>query len=217
MVRHMDQKVARRIIEERSVAPFSGFEDFIERVKPPQDCTFSLILAGAFDGWCGNRRALLWKACNGQGEGVRDFSIAEKLAYEYHALGFTISGHPMMLWREELRKEGVLCSNQLELLPSGADVEIAGFPVRPHRPPTRSGRITVFMSLEDEYGLVDVTVFEDVYQKYGRYIFGNHAGAPLRVSGTLSRRGNGLSVIAKSISALDPPNPPAPARMLPWL
>ncbi|MGB9868122.1 MAG: DNA polymerase III subunit alpha [Bacillota bacterium] len=202
MVRNMDEKVAMRIMEERCVLPFSGFEDFMERVNPPQDCAFSLILAGAFDGWCQNRRALLWKACGGRGEGVKDFSLAERLAYEYYALGFTVSGHPMTLWRERLAKEGVLQSDQVGLLPDGSSLEVAGFPVRPHRPPTKSGRITVFMCLEDEWGLVDVTVFEDVYQKYGRYIFGDYAGVPLRVLGTLSRRGNGLSVIAQRISPL---------------
>ena len=71
--------------------------------------------------------------------------------------------------------------------------------VRPHRPPTRSGKTVVFLSLEDEMGLTDVTVFESIYQKYGSLIYGSPS---LLISGTVSRRGDGVSVIARSIQRL---------------
>ncbi|HOV43899.1 MAG TPA: hypothetical protein PLE01_08355, partial [Syntrophothermus lipocalidus] len=71
----------------------------------------------------------------------------------------------------------------------------------PHRPPTKSGRITVFMSLEDEFGLTDVTVFEDVYQRYGGLIFSPQT-SPLVVEGVLQKRGNAVSVVGKRIGKL---------------
>jgi error-prone DNA polymerase len=57
----------------------------------------------------------------------------------------------------------------------------------------------VFLSLEDELGLTDVTVFESIYQKYGALIYGSPA---LLIAGTVSRRGDGVSVIARSIQRL---------------
>ena len=57
----------------------------------------------------------------------------------------------------------------------------------------------MFFSLEDEYGMVDVTMFEKVYMQYGAYIFGPQNG-PLVVSGPLQRRGEGISLIARQVS-----------------
>jgi len=43
--------------------------------------------------------------------------------------------------------------------------------IRPRRPPTKSGRTVVFFTLEDETGLLDVTMFESVYQRCGAAVF----------------------------------------------
>lgn len=61
----------------------------------------------------------------------------------------------------------------------------------------------VFFSLEDETGLADITVFEDIYQKYGHLLFGPEL-VPLKVAGTLQRRGAGVSVTAGWIAPLNP-------------
>jgi len=42
-------------------------------------------------------------------------------------------------------------------------------------------------------------VFESIYQKYGALIYGSPA---LLIAGTVSRRGDGVSVIARSIQRL---------------
>ena len=65
-------------------------------------------------------------------------------------------------------------------------MKVAGLIIRPHRPPTKSGRTVVFFSLEDETEVLEVTVFESVYQKCGRVIFTQ----PLLLAiGCLDRRG----------------------------
>lgn len=48
--------------------------------------------------------------------------------------------------------------------------------------------------------MIDVTMFENVYMKYGSYIFGPQSG-PLIVMGRLQRRGEGVSVIAEKIDS----------------
>lgn len=55
-----------------------------------------------------------------------------------------------------------------------------------YRPPTKSGKTVVFFYLEDESGLVDVTVFECTYQQYGSFIFSERL---LTVTGQVDRRG----------------------------
>ena len=78
---------------------------------------------------------------------------------------------------------------------------MAGLPIRPHRPPTRSGRTVAFFSLEDETGILDVTVFEDVYRRDGQMLFSGTPG-PLLVQGHVERRGAVVSVTAARIQAL---------------
>jgi error-prone DNA polymerase len=105
----------------------------------------------------------------------------------------------MEFFRPVLARGGVLTSREIAGARHGQAVRTAGLVVRPHRPPTRSGKTVVFLSLEDEMGLTDVTVFESIYQKYGSLIYGSPS---LLISGTVSRRGDGVSVIARSIQRL---------------
>ena len=128
-----------------------------------------------------------------------DFSDWEKFKHETSVLGFCASRHAMEFFRPALMREGIWDSRKISSADQGQIVRVAGLVVRPHRPPTKSGKTVVFLSLEDEYGLTDVTVFDDVYQRQGAAIFKSPA---LIVTGTISRRGNGVSVIAKSIESL---------------
>ncbi|HRY14237.1 MAG TPA: error-prone DNA polymerase, partial [Syntrophomonadaceae bacterium] len=102
-------------------------------------------------------------------------------------------------WRPMLKNNGFKSSRDLPDCAAGMTVWAAGLLLHPHRPPTRSGKITVFFSLEDEFGMIDATMFEDVYMKYGAYIFGPRHG-PLLASGKLHRRGEGVSLIVQQVS-----------------
>ncbi|MDD2201066.1 MAG: DNA polymerase III subunit alpha [Firmicutes bacterium] len=132
-------------------------------------------------------------------ENLPDFSAWEKFKHETSVLGFCTSQHAMEFFRPVLARGGIWDSRRIPSAKQGQVVRAAGLVVRPHRPPTKSGKTVVFLSLEDEYGLTDVTVFDNVYQKQGTVIFNNPA---LIVVGTISRRGDGVSVIAKSIESL---------------
>ena len=54
---------------------------------------------------------------------------------------------------------------------TGQRVRVAGLVIRPHRPPTKSGKTVVFFTLEDETGLLDATMFERVYHRCGAAVF----------------------------------------------
>jgi len=136
--------------------------------------------------------------------GVADFGPWDKLMRQYEVLGFTTGPHPMSFYRRRLAALGYLDSRRLtgRAVAQGARVRIAGMLVRPHRPPTRSGRTIVFLSLEDEFGLTDASLFEDVYDRYGKLIF-RDVVPPLAIHGRLDRRGRGVSVRAEAVYPLD--------------
>jgi error-prone DNA polymerase len=224
-VKGMERRAIEAILESRSRdGPFTSLPDFCRRCCPPagRDIVEALIFCGAFDSLDPNRRRLLWRlpvALADRGEpglleeapspepgqggsgGIADFSVEEKMAAEYDLLGFSPEHHFMAYLRPRLERAGFTPSAGLRRLPPRRVVKVGGLPVRPHRPPTRSGKTVVFLSLEDEKGLIDVTVFDRTYQRYGRLLFTDPT-PPLAVEGTIEHRGKAVTVIARRIDTL---------------
>jgi error-prone DNA polymerase len=202
-VKDMGTHHLEAILKAREAGPFTGLADFCRRVKLPRHIIMNLILIGAFDSLHPNRRALLWQLRRGEGllppPEIDDFSPYQKFLYEYSLLGLTAGGHLIGFLRPKLAQRGILARAQLDSYPAEKKVQVAGLVIRPHRPPTKSGRTVVFLTLEDETGIIDVTVFENVYRRFGHLLFSCPA---LIVAGTLQRRGAGLGIIARQVEAL---------------
>lgn len=200
-VKGVGEKGARQILKAREDGEFRDVEDFMNRASLDRDAVSNLVLCGAFDALCPNRRKLLWELHGARGGNPPDFSSIEKVCAERNILGFSVSGHIMEELRKALHIDGEHTTADLKKLKNGTTVRVSGIPFRPHRPPTRSGKTIVFFTLEDEFGLVDVTVFQETYQKYGSLLF-RESVIPLRVVGTLQKKGNGTAIIASEIRAL---------------
>ncbi|MBM3497540.1 MAG: DNA polymerase III subunit alpha [Armatimonadetes bacterium] len=210
-VRGIGQSALDRLIAAREpAAPFASLLDLARRTRVDRDVLRNLILAGALDSLHPNRRQLLWELSalgdptrldaqaplpfsplpQGEGPGVRDsvpdFSPSEKWWQELDALGLALSRHPMAIARGQLQAQGVLTCAEVRAARTGATVKVAGLIIRPHRPPTKSGRTVVFFTLEDETELLEVTVFESVYQRCGKAIF---TQPMLLLTGRVDRRG----------------------------
>ncbi len=214
-VKGIRKEEIRSILEARTSRPFSSLADLMKRSSLALDTAESLVKCGALDSLEPRRRQMLFHLPylrkdeqqpdlefdlmpSDMGTGA-DFSIDEKRHMEYSLLGIDIADHFMASLRSQLRRQKILSSREIKHLPHQAAVKVCGLLFRPHRPPTRSGKITVFLSLEDEFGLTDVTVFEDVYMRFGHLIFGPQSG-PLLIKGSLQRRGGGVSVMARELS-----------------
>jgi error-prone DNA polymerase len=208
---------------------FRSLAEFCLRTggRLPRDSVEALVMAGAFDCLHPNRRELLWQvprvlegaraalesgpvaqgalALGDGGSGPRqvpDYTAAEKYLKEYELLGLMVRGHYMAYARDGLKRQGYLTAAQAKQAERGALVKVAGVVVRPHRPPTKSGKIVVFLSLEDETGLVDLVMFEDVYQRYGHLVF-TDPRPPLGALGRVERRGGHVSVTVTRLKALE--------------
>ncbi|MEW5723630.1 MAG: OB-fold nucleic acid binding domain-containing protein [Thermodesulfobacteriota bacterium] len=94
--------------------------------------------------------------------------------------------HPLAALRPLLAKDRLLPAARLRFLDDGQTVRVAGLNVIVHTPPTRSGVRMMFVTLEDETGLVDVVVFPDLQEKWAREIMTSQV---LAVEGALSREG----------------------------
>lgn len=209
-IKGISQPDLERITQAR---PFVTWSDFLRSVRVPRDMQENLILSGAADCFCTNRRALLLSL----GESVAndgmlplntdpelnlrlaDYPEFERFYYEWEMLGFSPRKHPLEFWRAELKAKGVLTNEEVkEITDPRRVMSAAGWVIRPHTPPTKSGRTVVFFSLEDETGLLNVTVFPSVYEKFGQFIFRQPL---LMITGRKDRRGAN-SLVAEQIIPL---------------
>lgn len=236
-IRDLGEEEARSLIRNREERPYASWRDLCRRAGVGVKGLEGLVLSGAMDdlasgtGPAGergvNRRALLqavrqWGQAAEPGplwdeaadparlEAAPDFTPEEKRSREFSVLGLHLDRHPLQAHRPELERQGLLTAARARAAPAGSVITAAGLAFRPHRPPTRSGRIVVFFSLEDETGLLEVTVFEDLYQRRGQFLFGPERPL-LAVRGTLERRGQGASLTARDLWPWSPPARPGPA------
>lgn len=211
------KSTAEELCQARVEQVFHSVLDCLERVPSICRLTAErMIRVGAFDSlYSSFRKPLLWELPNwienrttsdvpllmsqsnfisdrpiqelSNYEGKPDFSLAAKLADEYNLLGLGVSGHWMSLLRPWAKQSGYLTARDIENCPDNSIVAIAGLIVRPHRPPTKSGKTVVFFTIEDETGFADATMFESIYHESGAVIFTPY-GRLLGVEGRIERR-----------------------------
>ncbi len=204
----MNEALAERISNAR---PFVSWGDFTRRVRLDRDMLENLVLAGTFDVLHANRKELLFSLGTllppeRAGRLVlaldlepvisqrADFDLFTRSAQEHRVLGLSPGRHIMTFWRDNLRAKGIHTCREVKTNPDMRTVlSAAGVVIRPHTPPTKSGKRVIFFSLEDETGLLNVTVFPDAQEKYGHLVPGQ---SMLVVTGRKDKRGsNGLTAL----------------------
>ena len=83
---------------------------------------------------------------------------------------------------------------QLDDVPQGARIVVAGLVLVRQRPGTAKG--VIFVTLEDETGISNVIVWRKIYERFRRAVI---AGRCLRVTGRLQREGGVTHVVAEEI------------------
>jgi error-prone DNA polymerase len=137
-----------------------------------------------------------------------------ELIADYGSTGIAFGKHPMELMRPGLDR-ALLRSSELELVDDGSTVEVAGMVVARQRPGTAKG--IVFMTLEDEGGIVNAIVPKRVYERHRATV---RSAVMVRARGRLERREGVVNVLADRVEpleraaapqrrALTPESPPA--------
>lgn len=227
MVRGLQGRVEQILAERARNGPFTSLADFCRRTSVPRPAVENLVLARAFEFTGLSVPELLWRLGALPTDVVADRrgrQRAPSLAYgdvddlvrllpsldpmtpvgrvatDLHILGVSTTVNPFSFWRERLRELGVTPSVNLWECADRERVRVAGIVVARARPPTRSGRTAIFISLEDELGLIDVAVFEEAYERCGRALY---TSPVLCVEGKLTRMGaRDLSVTAERVIGL---------------
>ncbi|MDB5069063.1 MAG: hypothetical protein JWM87_174 [Candidatus Eremiobacteraeota bacterium] len=194
------------------------FEDLVEfarRTGLERDALENLAAAGAFAPWYPTRREAMW-ALRGlderetRGELGRAMEIEhepepalpkltgiEQTTLDIHATGVS-DVQPIAHVRPFLDAQNVLAASRLPAMPKNLVCKIGGLVITRQRPGTAKG--FVFLTIEDETGLVNVIVRPDVYERNRRTIRGSQC---LIVEGVLQKEYGCVDVIMKRCWTLD--------------
>ncbi len=116
----------------------------------------------------------------------------ERLKSDYRAVGLSVELHPVQLLRRKLDALGCVPLAQLARRRTGDRVRIAGLVQSRQRPGTASG--VVFMTFEDEGGLVNLVVWPKTWQEFRRLARG---ATLLGADGHLQRQDDAVSVLVE--------------------
>lgn len=97
------------------------------------------------------------------------------------------------------RPPSALVAARLAEPPAGARVTVAGLVILRQRPGTAKG--VIFLTLEDETGVVNVVVWRALYERFRRAVI---AGRLLRITGRVQREAGVVHVLAEEIEDISP-------------
>ncbi|MBT9493628.1 MAG: error-prone DNA polymerase [Paucibacter sp.] len=197
----------------RDAGLFSDAQNLALRAELDQQDLQQLAAADALMSLAGQRRQQVWQASALhaqprllQGSFSADEELAlpaapegEEVLWDYAALGLTLRSHPLKLLRPRLAKLGLKSSEQLQQWPNGRKAHTCGIVTVRQRPQTAKG--TLFLSLEDESGSVQVIVWPAVYAEHRRVV---RAAKLLAVHGIWQHENGVRHLIARSFDDLSP-------------
>ncbi|MBU2091670.1 MAG: DNA polymerase III subunit alpha, partial [Alphaproteobacteria bacterium] len=133
-----------------------------------------------------------------------DWPIMEKLQYEFDALGFYLSAHPLDAYGKSLERIDVVESaNILPLLTASGGskrIKLAGILVAKQERTSKSGNRFAFVSLTDRSGVFEITLFSEILAQTRELI---DSGQPLLVSADARAEGESFRLLANNIEPLD--------------
>ena len=163
-------EAGQRIAAERQRAAFASLDDLRRRTGLNRSEARLLGELGALP--FAERRDALWqieRAWRPAGELFEESSasedptsplppmpVEERMLADYRHSGLTLGPHPFALRRAELRRLGVRTALEIQRMPHGRRVKVAGMVLARQRPGTAKG--IVFISLEDESGIANIIV-----------------------------------------------------------
>ena len=207
-IKSLQEKVVTELIAERQAnGPYRSLSDFVTRVKPDLAQAKLLIKAGCLDSIAGDltRPALVWRLLASQLTKApcsipipADYSFQKALAHELTLFGFPLRCHPLDLFKEAYDDLPITFAKNLRQH-LGEKVTLIGWLITEKIISTKKGEPMEFMTLEDQTGMYDATVFPDTYRQYCHLLATNQAYV---VTGLVETHFSTITVIVKTLRLL---------------
>jgi len=215
LVRGLGEAQQKRLQAAIDEGPFESVLAFAQRTQLARETLENLAIAGAFSPWYASRREAMWalrgldeREARGELGAIMDVdephvefktpAPRRLAAFDLWSTGVTPSGQVMEHFRSFLDARHVVPAAQLAKLPRNSACRVGGLVITRQRPGTAKG--FVFLTLEDETGIVNVIVRPDVYETYRRPI---RSSSTLIIDGTLQKESGCVDVLAKKIQSFD--------------
>jgi len=213
MIAGLKNESMDRIVAARSERVFDSAEDLARRADLEHHEMKLLAGADALMSLSGHRRQQVWDASALRStpellreapfdEDILELAPApegEEIVFDYASLGLTLRRHPMALLRSKLNERALLTAEQLNAVPNGRVVRYCGIVTLRQQPETANG--TVFISLEDETGVVQVICWKSLRDLQRKELLRSRL---LEVHGTWQREGDVKNLIAGKLEDLTP-------------
>jgi error-prone DNA polymerase len=213
LVNGLGADAAQRLRQARERQAFTSAQDLARRAALDQAHMKALAAADALASLSGHRRQQVWDAAALRpapallkGAPVEEAPLAlpeapegEAVVWDYASLGLTLRRHPLALLRPELARRRLMTAEALKDAPNGRLVRHCGIVTLRQQPGTASG--VVFVSLEDETGVVQVIVWRRIRERQRAVLAGSRL---LAVYGTWQRDGEARNLIAGHLEDLTP-------------
>ncbi len=220
LVKGIGEEVAERLDTELDRGPYRSLEDVVARTGLSEEVIERLIRAGGLDSLDRPRRELLWQlrevAGSTRGDGRdkvagRPIGLRlpatpapelppptdlERLGDSYAILSLDARRQVVEPFRPALDRLGAVANGHLADHRPGR-IRIGGLVVTRQHPMTARG--TVFLALEDETGMANVTLWPSVWAEF-RGVIRRHA--LLLIDGELQREGEVVNVVARRVRPL---------------
>ncbi|MFX1679281.1 error-prone DNA polymerase [Mitsuaria sp. CC2] len=213
LVKGLQQSSAALICRERRNGPFNDAEDLARRTGLNQQQMTMLASGDALTSISGHRRQQMWDAAAQHAPPpllasapVQEDFLAlpqapegEEIVFDYASLGLTLRRHPLALLRPLLREQRWMSAEELRDLPDGRPARGCGIVTVKQQPATAKG--TIFISLEDETGDIQVIVHRALWQRQRHVMLHSRLMA---VKGKWQRSGDVRNLIAGHLQDLTP-------------
>ncbi len=191
-VRRIRQEEVDNLVQERARKSFDGIEDFIARAHLDKTVLHHLAIIGAFARFGIDRRHSFWKSLafknllgsrpgafvnsaqlslfdentkiENDSELFTSMGDLEEAVVDYRTVGYSLKGSLMKQLRYEYPHLPSTNSSLVRELKGKALVCCAGILLVDQRPPPAKG--FGFITLEDEFGTMDLVLRPDIYDKY---------------------------------------------------
>ncbi|MEX0716314.1 MAG: OB-fold nucleic acid binding domain-containing protein [Planctomycetaceae bacterium] len=212
MVRGLSRSHAVRIVEAHaSAGPFRSFAEFARRTGLSSAVLATLSSADAFASLRLNRRGALWESLPEQRQlplfdslepdeppvELPEMSPFEEVSGDYRAVGLSLRDHPLKFVRPLLDKLRVVRAKDLATLPADRRYKVGGLVLLRQRPSTAKG--ITFVTLEDETGMANLIIRQDVWEKHRQVA---RRAQAMIAHGRLQRQDGVIHILAEKLEDL---------------
>lgn len=211
LVAGLNQQAALRLLAVRMSEPYRSVQDLASRAALSRSDLEALAAADALKSLLSggdSRYQAFWQVAGVEPPSpllsattvepepmLRLPSVAEEVLADYQSTGLSVKQHPLALLRTELARRGLCTGAELWQRRSGSVAHVAGLVIGRQRPGTATG--VIFVSLEDETGLINVVVWASVAEQQRQALLNSRL---LMVSGIVQHEDNVLHLVAGKLT-----------------